>query len=60
MKLVTKYLADAAKFDQLAALEQDPQVREQEAGGSLPQIGRKKSNATWRATVKATGYEGTL
>ncbi len=29
MKLVTEYLADAAKFDQLAALEQDPQVREQ-------------------------------
>ncbi len=29
MKLVTEYLADAAKFEQLAALEQDPQVREQ-------------------------------
>ncbi len=29
MTLVTEYLADAAKFDQLAALEQDPQVREQ-------------------------------
>jgi F0F1-type ATP synthase membrane subunit b/b' len=29
MKLVTEYLADAAKFDQLAALEQHPQVREQ-------------------------------
>jgi hypothetical protein len=29
MKLVTEYLADAAKFDQLATLEQDPQVREQ-------------------------------
>ncbi len=29
MKLMTEYLADAAKFDQLAALEQDPQVREQ-------------------------------
>jgi hypothetical protein len=29
MKLVTEYLADAAKFDDLAALEQDLQVREQ-------------------------------
>ncbi len=29
MKLVTEYLVDAAKFDQLAALEQNPQVREQ-------------------------------
>ncbi len=29
MKLVTEYLADAANFEQLAALEQDPQVREQ-------------------------------
>jgi hypothetical protein len=29
MKLVTEYLADAAKFDQLAALEQNRQVREQ-------------------------------
>jgi hypothetical protein len=29
MKLVTEYLADAAKFDELAALEQDPHVREQ-------------------------------
>jgi hypothetical protein len=29
MKLVTEYLADAARFDQLAALEQDPEVREQ-------------------------------
>jgi hypothetical protein len=29
MKLVTEYLADAAKFDQLAALKRDPQVREQ-------------------------------
>ncbi len=29
MKLVTEYLADAAKFDQLAGLEQDPQVRKQ-------------------------------
>ncbi len=29
VKLVTEYLADAAKFDQLAGLEQDPQVREQ-------------------------------
>jgi hypothetical protein len=29
MKLVTEYLVDAAKFDQLAALDQDAQVREQ-------------------------------
>ncbi len=29
MKLVTEYLADAAKFEQLVALEQDPQAREQ-------------------------------
>jgi hypothetical protein len=29
MKLVTEYLADAAVFDHLAALEQDPQGREQ-------------------------------
>ncbi len=29
MKLVTEYLADAAMFDQLAALEQDPQMRAQ-------------------------------
>jgi hypothetical protein len=28
MKLVIEYLADAAKFEQLAASEQDPQVRE--------------------------------
>jgi hypothetical protein len=29
MKLVTEYLADAANFDELAASEQDAQVREQ-------------------------------
>jgi hypothetical protein len=29
MKLATEHLADAAKFDELAALEQNPQVREQ-------------------------------
>ena len=28
MKLVTGYLADAAKFDELARLEQNPELRE--------------------------------
>jgi hypothetical protein len=28
MKLVTEYLADAAKFDELARLEQNPELRE--------------------------------
>ena len=28
MKLVTEYLADAARFDELARLEQNPELRE--------------------------------
>jgi hypothetical protein len=28
MKLVTEYLADAAEFDELARLEQNPELRE--------------------------------
>ncbi len=57
MKLVTEYLADAAKFEQLAALEQDPQVRGaiEETGRGLPQSRRKTSEAAWCATAKTIG-----
>ncbi len=61
MKLVTEYLADAAKFDELAALEQDQHVREQlKKQAAYRKLAEKRAMQLACATAKATGNEGTL
>jgi hypothetical protein len=51
MKLVTEYLADAAKFDHLADLEQDPKVREHsqaKRAAVFPKTRRAAAERIWR------------